>query len=625
MCCHRVRGREVMSTAATAWAWALEDVYGLEGAAAMLDAVVGVAEELEGARALGALARPERDHRVHGRALARGMHPHVEQILDMGFSPPKDPQNPTFEEKKNSYLDAQATKVLCHVVSHVVISSITPFRSAHEFWTKLGDTYGGSKTIEDDRTPSTSPMCGKTQGNAMVSGDEHCIVDGEPSLDDSSSLSHCNDSSLDLNTYSTINALNASVDSPCISSSHVDMLALSCGHDKNASFSSSICVTNNVEKTEDTMGQDKILDGASTTSSSSSHGSYTCLMAKASKVSPSLEPYLSSDDEDDDMEGLNVASLNKLGESVFHALHKKKFACSNFVKILTFAIESIKLIDKMEGHEREDANEIATLSEALKEQQTTNESLEETFTLELSMLKAQVASLKKDLVKGHEGKQSPNDKSGLGFNSNNKNKSTTHKRKKGQGHVKDPAKIVCFKCKIEGHHVRSCPLKKNPHGENKQGKRPQDGACGLPQGQAQGLPRLEERSLPKKDQAKAPVVEKSTSTRTGPPPRFRPSSPPPAPHCQPAVGLLHLGPPHTRAQPPPRWPATTREGVDHAGSRGEHGLDPLPHARCSPRLLRARLPCSLPLLLSSAGPTLACLPRAALLSALSPLSHACMV
>ena len=93
----------------------------------------------------------------------RGMHPHMEQILDMGFSPPKDPQNPSFEEKKNSYLDAQATKVHCHVVSHVVISSIAPFRSAHEFWTKLQDTYDASKTIEDDCTPSTSPMCGKTQ------------------------------------------------------------------------------------------------------------------------------------------------------------------------------------------------------------------------------------------------------------------------------------------------------------------------------------------------------------------------------------------------------------------------------------------------------------------------------
>ena len=58
-----------------------------------------------------------------------------------------------------------------------------------------------------------------------------------------------------------------------------------------------------------------------------------------------------------------------------------------------------------------------------------------------------------------------------------------------------------------------CPLKKKPLGVKKQGKRPQDGAHGLPQGQAQGLPRLEERPLPKKDQAKAPVVEKSSEKK----------------------------------------------------------------------------------------------------------------
>jgi hypothetical protein len=41
----------------------------------------------------------------------------------------------------------------------------------------------------------------------------------------------------------------------------------------------------------------------------------------------------------------------------------------------------------MEEHEREYTNEIANLGEALEEQQTTNESLEETFTLELSKVK----------------------------------------------------------------------------------------------------------------------------------------------------------------------------------------------------------------------------------------------
>ena len=71
----------------------------------------------------------------------------------------------------------------------------------------------------------------------------------------------------------------------CLNKSHDDMLAMSCCHDINASISSSCCVSNNVEETEDSMGQDKILNGASSNSSSSSSlGSHLCLMARASKV-----------------------------------------------------------------------------------------------------------------------------------------------------------------------------------------------------------------------------------------------------------------------------------------------------------------------------------------------------
>jgi hypothetical protein len=79
---------------------------------------------------------------------------------------------------------------------------------------------------------------------------------------------------------------------------------------------------------------------------------------------------------------------------------------------------------------------------------------------EIKELKAQVTSLNKDLVKSHEGKskldnmlsvqKSPSDKSGLGFISNNQKKSKFNKNKKGQGQVKDSAKIVCFKCKMKG-------------------------------------------------------------------------------------------------------------------------------------------------------------------------------
>ena len=107
---------------------------------------------------------------------------------------------------------------------------------------------------------------------------------------------------------------------------------------------------------------------------------------------------------------------------------------------------------------------------------------------EIKRLKSQVTSLKNDLKKGHQGKsalnkilsvqKSPNDKSGLGFNSNVKNKSTImlkHRdnKKNGQDQVKNPANIVCFKCKEEGHHVKHCPLKKKSLGKKQQGKRPQ--------------------------------------------------------------------------------------------------------------------------------------------------------
>ncbi|KAK1695774.1 hypothetical protein QYE76_012471 [Lolium multiflorum] len=140
---------------------------------------------------------------------------------------------------------------------------------------------------------------------------------------------------------------------------------------------------------------------------------------------------------------------------------------------------------------------------------------------EIKELEAQVLSLKKDLEKRHEGKstldkmlsvqQSPNDKSGLGFNSNNKNKSKSkNNKKKGQDKVNDSAKLVCFKCKVEGHHVRSCPLKKKKHlSEKQQGKRPQG------QGQAHARPQVEDRPLPKKNQDIVPQEKKSIKKRKG--------------------------------------------------------------------------------------------------------------
>ena len=45
----------------------------------------------------------------------RGMDPHMEQIVEMGFSPPKDPQNPTLEEEKTLSLDTLATKAFSYL------------------------------------------------------------------------------------------------------------------------------------------------------------------------------------------------------------------------------------------------------------------------------------------------------------------------------------------------------------------------------------------------------------------------------------------------------------------------------------------------------------------------------
>ncbi|KAE8802150.1 hypothetical protein D1007_22012 [Hordeum vulgare] len=131
-------------------------------------------------------------------------------------------------------------------------------------------------------------------------------------------------------------------------------------------------------------------------------------MAKASKVSPTLNPNISHDDdvddngdENNDEESDNIASLKIKGEMIFKSIYKNKLACSNFLEIMSIATEGKKYIEEleahleeheatietMEGHEREYANEIAELSQALENEQTTKESLEETFAIELSRLK----------------------------------------------------------------------------------------------------------------------------------------------------------------------------------------------------------------------------------------------
>ena len=94
---------------------------------------------------------------------------------------------------------------------------------------------------------------------------------------------------------------------------------------------------------------------------------------------------------------------------VLHALRKAKIACSNFVEILASAIASKKLleeqeetIDMLQTNEREAANEIGALSQALEE---SGSSSEESYNIAISSLTkerdhalAMVKVLKKEKV-----------------------------------------------------------------------------------------------------------------------------------------------------------------------------------------------------------------------------------
>ena len=131
--------------------------------------------------------------------LFRVMDPNLERIVDMGFSPPKDPQRLSLGDEKNSYLNDQPSNVLFDALSNVVIFQLMPFRDAHELWTKLQDKYGTSKICGNDCSPSTSgrvlfstsstsPTCGLPQGNDMVSSVSHCNDDSMLIVDDPSSL-----------------------------------------------------------------------------------------------------------------------------------------------------------------------------------------------------------------------------------------------------------------------------------------------------------------------------------------------------------------------------------------------------------------------------------------------------
>ncbi|KAE8813936.1 hypothetical protein D1007_08853 [Hordeum vulgare] len=91
-------------------------------------------------------------------------------------------------------------------------------------------------------------------------------------------------------------------------------------------------------------------------------------MAKASKVSPTLNPNVSHDDDVDDNEDENndeesdiIASLKIKGEMILKSIYKNKLACSNFLEIMYIATEGKKYIEELEDHLEEHDATIETM------------------------------------------------------------------------------------------------------------------------------------------------------------------------------------------------------------------------------------------------------------------------
>ena len=70
----------------------------------------------------------------------RTLCPNIEQFLDVGFSPPMDPQNLSLEDEKNLHLEAQVSNEFLLSLSpalHLLLTMLLKCKSSHEIWTKL--------------------------------------------------------------------------------------------------------------------------------------------------------------------------------------------------------------------------------------------------------------------------------------------------------------------------------------------------------------------------------------------------------------------------------------------------------------------------------------------------------
>jgi hypothetical protein len=76
--------------------------------------------------------------------------PNIERFLDVGFSPPMDPQNLCLVDEKILHLQAQVPNEILLSVSSIVYVCLmgSKCKTSHDIWTKLEESFGGSISLE---------------------------------------------------------------------------------------------------------------------------------------------------------------------------------------------------------------------------------------------------------------------------------------------------------------------------------------------------------------------------------------------------------------------------------------------------------------------------------------------
>ncbi|KAE8767765.1 hypothetical protein D1007_60870 [Hordeum vulgare] len=395
------------------------------------------------------------------------MGPNTLRIVLVGIADKKDDASSSTNEM---YLDCEAFLAIHRTISPEVFKYISTCKSAHEVWTKLEDIYGGSNLDEDgimmkelvhelftlfnpkESTTTSISDCLHTSASSISQGNdmgeliktskiyEELQSTHEKSLFATYSSHIVDDTCTSNATSFEVSTLKENVELRA----QLDLLTSNYGkleenHEMLTSSHADLLTSHNVQK----LAHESIITKVTSSEPHVDNGT----TSSQSTIFPCASPRNSSTH--------NVAtSCDEL----------LSLPCCSNIEAYT---SSSPCIDTNRAEEIEE-------------------------------LKAQVTSLKKDLEQCHDGmstlntvlceQTSPNDKNEFGVNSN--------KNKKGLEQVKNSTKIICFKCKVKGHHVRSCPLKTKSQSHKQQGKRPQT--------QSHIQLQVEGRPLPNKTQANTP-------------------------------------------------------------------------------------------------------------------------